>query len=232
MRTSRRPGTSTVINAGPSSTARSRLPTRHYRTRDGNTTPSRETARWRAGCASSTGRRPPRSGRALASAAPHLGQHLSRLRVPNSALVGTRPRDPLQRRIRSNPRGQAPCSAGPSGAPTSGSEIWDVIGPMLSHVYEHAEATRSRDLLLHIDRGYVEEAYFSFSLQPDSLGWREGRRDFLSGHRNDRKGRSANGDFGLCVTWRPGARAPPVKTRSMPRPPRFSPPILTTSPSR
>ena len=45
-------------------------------------------------------------------------------------------------------------------------EIWDVIGPMLSQVYERAEATRSRDLLLHIDRGYPEEAYFSFWYSP------------------------------------------------------------------
>ncbi|HEX5109781.1 MAG TPA: ATP-binding protein [Vicinamibacterales bacterium] len=46
------------------------------------------------------------------------------------------------------------------------SEIWDVIAPMLSQVYERGEATRSRDLLLHIDRGYSEEAYFSFSYSP------------------------------------------------------------------
>ena len=46
-------------------------------------------------------------------------------------------------------------------------EIWDVIGPMLAHVIESGEATRSRDLLLHIDReGYQEEAYFSFSYSP------------------------------------------------------------------
>src|SRR5262245_26243728 len=45
-------------------------------------------------------------------------------------------------------------------------EIADVIGPMLSQVYERGEATRSRDLLLHIDRGYPEEAYFSFSYSP------------------------------------------------------------------
>ena len=45
--------------------------------------------------------------------------------------------------------------------------IWDVIGPMLSQVMERGEATRSRDLLLHIDRhGYPEEAYFSFSYSP------------------------------------------------------------------
>jgi hypothetical protein len=45
-------------------------------------------------------------------------------------------------------------------------EIADVIGPMLSQVYERGEATRSRDLLLHIDRVYPEEAYFSFSYSP------------------------------------------------------------------
>jgi PAS domain S-box-containing protein len=46
------------------------------------------------------------------------------------------------------------------------SEIWDIIGPMLSQVLERGEPTRSRDLLLHIDRGYPEEAYFSFSYSP------------------------------------------------------------------
>src|SRR5947207_4962318 len=46
-------------------------------------------------------------------------------------------------------------------------EIWDVIAPMLSQVVSRAEPTRSRDLLLHIDRrGYPEEAYFSFSYSP------------------------------------------------------------------
>jgi signal transduction histidine kinase len=45
-------------------------------------------------------------------------------------------------------------------------EIWDVIAPMLSQVMERGEPTRSRDLLLHIDRGYPEEAYFSFSYSP------------------------------------------------------------------
>jgi signal transduction histidine kinase/DNA-binding response OmpR family regulator len=45
-------------------------------------------------------------------------------------------------------------------------EIADVIRPMLAQVYERGEATRSRDLLLHIDRGYPEEAYFSFSYSP------------------------------------------------------------------
>src|SRR5215472_13741884 len=47
------------------------------------------------------------------------------------------------------------------------SEIWDVISPMLSQVMQRAEPTRSRDLLLHINRrGYSEEAYFSFSHSP------------------------------------------------------------------
>ena len=45
-------------------------------------------------------------------------------------------------------------------------EIWDVVGPMLAQVMATAEPTRSRDLLLHIDRGYPEEAYFSFSYSP------------------------------------------------------------------
>src|SRR5262249_52498435 len=36
----------------------------------------------------------------------------------------------------------------------------------LSHVMKSGEATRSRDLLLHVDRGYAEEAYFSFSYSP------------------------------------------------------------------
>ena len=46
-------------------------------------------------------------------------------------------------------------------------EIWSTIGPMLAQVMEHGEATRSRDLMLHIDReGYREEAYFSFSYSP------------------------------------------------------------------
>ena len=48
-------------------------------------------------------------------------------------------------------------------------EIWDVIEPMLSQVMSGGEPTRSRDLLLHIDRGYLEEAYFSFSYSPIHL---------------------------------------------------------------
>jgi hypothetical protein len=45
-------------------------------------------------------------------------------------------------------------------------EIWDIIGPMLTGVVARAEPTRSRDLMLQIDRGYPEEAYFSFSYSP------------------------------------------------------------------
>jgi signal transduction histidine kinase len=45
-------------------------------------------------------------------------------------------------------------------------EIWDVIDPMLSQVMRTGEPARSRDLLLHIDRGNAEEAYCSFSYSP------------------------------------------------------------------
>ena len=46
-------------------------------------------------------------------------------------------------------------------------EIWPIVGPMLAQVMSQGEATRSRDLRLHIDRhGYLEEAYFSFSYSP------------------------------------------------------------------
>jgi PAS domain S-box-containing protein len=59
-----------------------------------------------------------------------------------------------------------PAALGERGAKVW-AEIWNVIGPMLSQVKERAEATRSRDLLLHIDRqGFPEEAYFSFSYAP------------------------------------------------------------------
>lgn len=59
-----------------------------------------------------------------------------------------------------------PCALGTPGSKVW-SEIWDVIHPMLSQVMERGEATRSRDLLLHIERhGYPEEAYFSFSYSP------------------------------------------------------------------
>ena len=58
-----------------------------------------------------------------------------------------------------------PAALGEPGAKVW-AEIWDVIEPMLMQVYSRGEATRSRDLLLHIDRGYLEEAYFSFSYSP------------------------------------------------------------------
>ena len=46
-------------------------------------------------------------------------------------------------------------------------ELWDVIGPMLAQVMSKGEATRSRDLLLVMNRhGYDEETYFSFSYSP------------------------------------------------------------------
>jgi signal transduction histidine kinase/CheY-like chemotaxis protein len=46
-------------------------------------------------------------------------------------------------------------------------ELWGVIGPMLDQVLAKGEATRSRDLLLVMNRyGYDEETYFSFSYSP------------------------------------------------------------------
>src|SRR5689334_23214644 len=46
-------------------------------------------------------------------------------------------------------------------------EIWDDIGPMLAQVTEEGRATRSRDLLLFMDRhGFTVETYFSFSYSP------------------------------------------------------------------
>jgi PAS domain S-box-containing protein len=58
-----------------------------------------------------------------------------------------------------------PAALGQPGAKVW-AEIWDIISPMLAQVVEHAVPTRSRDLLLHIERGYLEEAYFSFSYSP------------------------------------------------------------------
>src|SRR5262245_11748172 len=58
-----------------------------------------------------------------------------------------------------------PSALGVPGA-TVWAEIWPIIGPMLDSVMRTGKATRSRDLLLHIDRGYLEEAYFSFSYSP------------------------------------------------------------------
>jgi signal transduction histidine kinase len=61
--------------------------------------------------------------------------------------------------------GKHPRALGQPGASVF-PEIWDIIAPMFSQVMERAEPTRSRDLMLHIDRGYPEEAYFSFSYSP------------------------------------------------------------------
>jgi signal transduction histidine kinase/CheY-like chemotaxis protein len=46
-------------------------------------------------------------------------------------------------------------------------ELWDLIGPMLDQVLREGRATRSRDLMLVMNRyGYDEETYFSFSYSP------------------------------------------------------------------
>jgi PAS domain S-box-containing protein len=45
-------------------------------------------------------------------------------------------------------------------------EVWDQVGPMLDQVVQHGIATHSRDLRLLIERGFLEEAYFSFSCSP------------------------------------------------------------------
>ena len=47
------------------------------------------------------------------------------------------------------------------------SEIWHIIGPMLTGVMDRGEATWSDDLLLELERdGYLEEGYFTFSYSP------------------------------------------------------------------
>ena len=59
-----------------------------------------------------------------------------------------------------------PSALGQAGA-ACWPEIWDVIGPMLRQVLERGEPTRSRDLLLTLERkGFPEECYFSFSYSP------------------------------------------------------------------
>ena len=56
-----------------------------------------------------------------------------------------------------------PAAMGQRGA-ACWSEIWNIIGPMLTGVLTHGEATWSEDQLLLLDRnGYVEECYFTFS---------------------------------------------------------------------
>ena len=77
-----------------------------------------------------------------------------------------------------------PSALGQAGA-ACWPEIWDVIGPMLGQVLERGEPTRSRDLLLTLERkGFPEECYFSFSYSPirDETG--DSRRCVHPGHRN------------------------------------------------
>ena len=46
-------------------------------------------------------------------------------------------------------------------------EAWDVIGPMFDRVMSGGDATWSNDQLLVLERrGYVEEAYFTWSYSP------------------------------------------------------------------
>ena len=59
-----------------------------------------------------------------------------------------------------------PSALGQAGA-VCWPEIWGVIGPMLGQVLDKGEPTRSRDLLLTLERkGFPEECYFSFSYSP------------------------------------------------------------------
>jgi signal transduction histidine kinase/CheY-like chemotaxis protein len=59
-----------------------------------------------------------------------------------------------------------PASLGRSGRQVWG-ELWPVIGDMLRGVMERGEATWSDDLELGVNRrGFVEEAYFTFSYSP------------------------------------------------------------------
>ena len=60
-----------------------------------------------------------------------------------------------------------PAALGQPGAEVW-AEIWDVIEPMLSQVMASGEPTRSRDLLLHIDRGLSGGGLLLVLLQPDS----------------------------------------------------------------
>ena len=107
------------------------------------------------------------------------------------------------------------------------SEIADVIGPMLSQVYERGEATRSRDLLLHIDRGYPEEAYFSFSYSPiHGENGKVGGSSVRSSRPRRRS--SASAGFARCAISPPRARAPHSRMRSTRPPARSSRPTLTT----
>src|SRR5687767_11634642 len=116
-----------------------------------------------------------------------------------------------------------------------GLEVWSeiayVIGPMLSQVYERGEATRSRDLLLHIDRGYPEEAYFSFSYSPiHGENGKVGGSSVRSSRPRRRS--SASAGFARCATSRRRARVRRVKVPSTPLPGPSLPTTLTIFRSR
>ena len=131
-----------------------------------------------------------RSGRSsVAAGAADVGQHLPRLRVPDRALVGTASSAFFTTTSTSR------CSARPSIPRRSASRARGLGGDLGRHRADagaghgaRARPTRSRDLLLHIDRGYPEETYFSFSYSPihDEDGTR--RRRVLPGHRDHRQG--------------------------------------------
>ena len=122
----------------------------------------------------------------LAAEPAHLRQHLSELRVSHPAVVGAGTRDALQRRICSDDRGQASLRARTGRRGLCWPEIWDVIGPMLRQVLESGQPTRSRDLLLTLERkGFPEECYFSFYLQPDPR--RNGRKSAACSRRSSKQ---------------------------------------------
>jgi len=59
-----------------------------------------------------------------------------------------------------------PQALGQSGSETW-AEIWDVIGPMVEHVFSTGEATWSENQRLFLARqGFLEETYFTFSYSP------------------------------------------------------------------
>jgi signal transduction histidine kinase len=59
-----------------------------------------------------------------------------------------------------------PQAMGRSGAETW-AEIWDIVGPMATGILDGGPSTWSEHLMLPINRkGYIEEAYFTFSYSP------------------------------------------------------------------
>jgi hypothetical protein len=47
-------------------------------------------------------------------------------------------------------------------------EIWDICGPLADKVFQSGEASFLDDVRLFMNRGdFLEETYYSFSLQPD-----------------------------------------------------------------